>query len=156
MPPRRSNRCARLREQVTANLRQLEGPNAALEHIDFFVEPVRARRAELGRVAASCRRAFTAPTSTPSRKLASNSAAEQRRLLLFRDKWINKPLPYEQVRPLLNGIVNATREQLDAFRGLSEVAAALEAELREREEKEGKGFDRRALFNRLFKPPDSR
>ncbi|MQA31241.1 MAG: hypothetical protein GEU82_15640 [Luteitalea sp.] len=141
------------REQVMANLRQLEGPNAALEHIDYFVDLFGRGAVELGRVAAELPQGTQQAHIDAIRQLASNSAAEQRRSVLFRDKWINKPLPYEQMRSVLNGISNTTREQLDAFRALTEMASALESARGELKGEDTKGFDRRALFTRLFKPP---
>jgi len=147
---------ALLRQQVTAGERQLEGPNAAFDHIDYFMGFFHRGAEEIERLAASLAAGVQRADVEAIRQLASNSAAEQRRLVQFRDKWVNKPLPYEQMRPLLTGISDVARQQLDAFRGLTETAAVLEAAILEREQKEGKNFDRRALFNRLFKPPDGR
>jgi hypothetical protein len=145
-----------LREEVTANVRQLEGPNAAFEQIDFFVDLFTRGAEEMGRISASLPAGGGHRADVEAiRQLASNSAAEQRRLVMFRDKWVNKPLPYEQMRALLTGISNVTRDQLDAFRGLTGLATALEASITTRDDKDGKddkGFDRRALFTRLFKP----
>jgi hypothetical protein len=142
-----------LREEVAANLRQLEGPNAALEQIDFFVDLFGRGADELGRIAASLPAGGGRSADVEAiRQLASNSALEQRRLVLFRDKWVNKPLPYEQMRAMLTGISNVTRDQLDAFRALTELATALEASITPPAGKDDKGFDRRALFTRLFKP----
>jgi hypothetical protein len=85
------------------------------------------------------------------RQLASNGAAEQRRCLLFRDKWINRPLPYEQVRPLLNQISVDSRDQLTAYRSLNHAVERLQTMY-------GAGpkppdsdkLDRRALFTKWF------
>jgi hypothetical protein len=145
-----------LREQVTAGERQLEGPNAAFEHIDYFMGFFHRGAEEIGRVAASLPAGVQRAEVETIRQLASNSAAEQRRLVQFRDKWVNKPLPYEQMRAVLTGISDVARQQLDAFRGLTETATVLEAVILEREQKDGKAFDRRALFNRIFKPPTER
>src|SRR5688500_17739049 len=73
------------REQVTANVRQLEGPNAAFEHIDFFVDLFGRAAGELGRVAAELPQGAQQAHIDAMRQLASNSAAEQRRLVIFRD-----------------------------------------------------------------------
>jgi hypothetical protein len=143
-----------LRHQVEENVRQLEGPNAAFEHIDFFVDMFGRAADEIGRIIGDLPQGIRRVHSDALRQIASNSAVEQRRSVLFRDKWINKPLPYEKMRPVLNEISNTVREQLDVFRGLTDIASALDALLAKADEKEGKGFDRRALFTRLFKPPD--
>jgi hypothetical protein len=138
-----------LREEVTANERQLEGPKAAAEQIDFFMGFFHHGAEEIGRIAAGLPDGISRAGIDALRQLASNSAAEHRRLVQFRDKWVNKPLPYETMRALLTGISDVTRTQLDAFRGLTETATALDAGFAEQE---SKGFDRRALFSRLFKP----
>jgi hypothetical protein len=88
------------------------------------------------------------------RQLAGAAAAEQRRCGLFRDKWINRPLPYEQVRPLLTGVSNRTRDQLADFRHLTEAARRLESlgDLAPRPPVPDDGkLDRRALFNKLVR-----
>jgi hypothetical protein len=137
-----------LREEVIANERQLEGPKAAAEQLDFFMGFFHHGAEEVGRIAASLPDGISRANIDALRQLASNSAAEQRRLVQFRDKWVNKPLPYETMRALLTGISDVTRVQLDAFRGLTDVATTLDASLAEQD---SKGFDRRKLFTRLFK-----
>ena len=58
------------------------------------------------------------------------------------------------MRPLLNDISVTTRDQLTAFRDLNTVASRLEELLTPQppSPEDRKGFDRRALFTRLFKP----
>jgi hypothetical protein len=141
-----------LREEAAANTRLLEGPNAVFEQIDFFMGFINGGLEAIGQVAAELPAGGQRAQVDALRQLASNSALEQRRLVMFRDKWVNKPLAYEQMRPMLTGVSNVTREQLDAFRGLMAMAATLETELAQRDDKDGKAFDRRALFTRLFKP----
>jgi hypothetical protein len=109
---------------------------------------------EIGRISRDLPQGIRRVHGDALRQIASNSAVEQRRSVMFRDKWINKPLPYEAMRPVLNGISNTIREQLDLLRGLTDIASALDTLLTKADEKEEKGFDRRALFTRLFKPPD--
>jgi hypothetical protein len=142
------------REHVEADSSVLENPNAVLEYIDFFADMVDRAAGECERIAAELPQGVAGAHIDALRQIASNSAAEQRRCLVFRDKWINKPLPDERMRPLLNEISVTTRDQLTAFRDLTNVAARLEeltkpATPPAAEEK--KGFDRRALFTRLFK-----
>ena len=70
---------------------------------------------------------------------------------MFRDKWINKPLPYEEMRRLLNKISVDSRDQLTAYGSLNAVADRLEHLVGPppRPPDEGK-LDRRALFTRWF------
>lgn len=148
-----------LREQrrdVGENAKQLENPQAALTYLDFFIELVERAVAECDRIAGELPGGVNRGQIDQLRQLASNSAAEQRRCLTFRDKWINKPLPYEQQRALLNEISVTTRDQLTALRDLNNVADQLEALLAPAPPpapEDRKAFDRRALFTRLFKPP---
>jgi hypothetical protein len=87
------------------------------------------------------------------RQLAFNSAAEQRRCLVFRDKCINKPLPHERMRPLLNEISITTRDQLTAFRDFTRAADRLDQLLASvpPSQDPSRAFDRRALFTRLLR-----
>ena len=71
---------------------------------------------------------------------------------MFRDKWINRPLPYEQVRPLLNQISSETRDQLADYRELHARRLASRGsspvpEPARADDRPGRS-DRRALFNR--------
>jgi hypothetical protein len=141
------------REQVEADAAALENPRAVLEYLDFFNELVSLGINECERIAAGLRQAVTQADIDALRQMASNSAAEQRRCLAFRDKCINKPLPHERMRPLLNEISVTTRDQLTAFRDLNTVADRLQEQLKPAEQRpddEKRGFDRRALFTRFL------
>ena len=140
------------RHECEQKQKQLENPRAALEYIDFFAGLFTRAAEEVARIRDGVPAALERSHVDALRQLASNSALEQRRTVAFRDKWINKPLPYEDVRPLLTSISNATREQLDALRRLNDVAAALEVLMPTPEKNEPRGLDRRQLFTRLFKP----
>jgi hypothetical protein len=142
------------RREVAENAKQFENPQAVQEYIDVFLDLFDRAVAECERTAGELPRGVTRTHVDALRQLASNSAAEQRRCLIFRDKWINKPLPYEQVRPVLNQISVTTRDQLTAFRDLNHLAEQLGALWKQPlAEEDRKAFDRRALFTRLFKPP---
>ena len=142
------------REQIDADSHALENPRAVLEYIDFFNGLVSRTISECERIAAGLRQGISQADLDALRQIASNAAAEQRRCLMFRDKCINRPLPDERMRPLLNEISVTTRDQLTAFRDLSGIAAKLEEQIKPAvpppAEEEKKSFDRRALFTRLF------
>ena len=140
------------RHGVEDSAGQLESPDAALEYIAFFVDVFSRAAAVLERVIVEAPQGIQRAHVDLLRQIASNAAAEQRVCLLFRDKWISRPLPYEQIRPLLNQIATVTRDQLEDYGELKRAAARLE-ELAGPEAKprdEGKGLDRRALFTRWF------
>ena len=140
------------RQAVEESAGQFESPDAALEYIVFFADLFGGAAADLERVVAEVPQGVQRAHVDMLRHIASNAAAEQRRCLLFRDKWISRPLPHEQIRPLLNRIATDTRDQLDDYGELRNAAARLE-ELAGPEAKprdEGRTLDRRALFTRWF------
>jgi len=116
-----------LRQQADDASRQLENPTAVAQYIDFFVDLFTRAAADLERVAEGLVQNGAPGDLDALRQIASNAAVEQRRCLMFRDKWINRPLPFEQVRPLLNEISTTTRDQLADYRELSEAVARLQA-----------------------------
>jgi hypothetical protein len=140
------------RQGVEERARQFESSDAALEYIAFFTDVFSRTAADLERVVAEVPQGVRQAHVDLLRQIASNAAAEQRRCLLFRDKWISRPLPYEQIRPLLSQIAADTRDQLDDYGELKNAAARLEGlagpEAGERDE--GRTLDRRALFTRWF------
>lgn len=142
------------RAQVEADRSLLENPGAILDYIAFFTRFIGDTVEECARLASELSGGVQPGQVDALRQLASNSAAEQRRCLMFRDRWINKPLPHERVRPLLNDISITTRDQLTAFRDLNTAAGRLEALLPKPAEPPdpGKAMGRRALFTRIFKP----
>jgi len=147
---------AALRELLTqaeASAKQLENPNAVREYIDFLAEFFDRAAAELEQIAGQLADGLQPAHVDALRQIASNSAAEQRRTGIFRDKWINRPLPYETVRPMLTAISNTSRDEIAALRALTDTAAAIEPSIGQPDEADSKGLDRRQLFSRLFRPP---
>ena len=119
--------------------------------IDFFLDLLARTSQDLDRLTAELPEGPRREHVDLLRQLASNAAAEQRRCVIFRDKWINRPLPYEQMRPLLNQLSVDTRDQLTAYRSLNAVADVLQSTIGS-EPKPGDSdkLDRRALFTRWF------
>jgi len=142
-------------QEIEANVPALENPQAIRDYLSFFTTMIGAAVADCQRIAAELTtEGGREEQVTTLRRLTEESAAEQRRCLTFRDKWINKPLPQERMRPLLNNISVTTRDQLTAFRDLGNIATRLEDLIRATtppQEPEKRRYDRRALF-RLFKP----
>ena len=139
------------RQQIDDQSSKLESPKAVLEYIDFFVDLFSRASDELERMAGELTGGPTRAHLDTLRQLASNGSAEQRRCLMFRDKWINKPLPFEEMRRLLNQISVDSRDQLAAYRNLNTAADRLDQLLgpEPKHRDEGK-LDRRALFTRWF------
>jgi hypothetical protein len=141
------------REQIETGAAALENPRAVFEYIDFFNDLVTRAINECERIAAGLRQTISQADVDALRQLASNASAEQRRCLMFRDKCINRPLPDERMRPLLNEISVTTRDQLTALRDLNIVAAKLEEQMKPAApppQDDKKAFDRRALFTKFF------
>ena len=146
------------RDEVRANFNLLENPNAVLEYLDAFEALFVHVAAELERTTGALSEGHAPSTEVADdhaaalRQIASNAAAEQRRCLMFRDKWINRPLPHEQVRPLLNRISIDTRDQLLEHQKLNLAAGRLVELARGSstpQEADG-SFNRRALFTRFL------
>jgi hypothetical protein len=140
-----------LRAQVDATAKQLENPNAAREYIDFFADFFDRAATELEQIAGQLADGIERPHADALRQLANNSAAEQRRAGMFRDKWVNRPLPYETVRPLLTAISNTTRDEIAALRTLADAVAAIEPSIGQPDAGDAKAVGRRQLFTRLFR-----
>jgi hypothetical protein len=144
------------RQQVESHFKLLENPRAAFEYLDFFIDLFDHVASALERVSGALPQVSPgAGAEHPSalRQIASNAAAEQRRCLAFRDRCINKPLPHEQMRPLLNQISVDTRDQLLDYRDLALAAARLDALLGNAAaipKTPDLSFDRRTLFTRFL------
>ena len=95
-----------LRQRTEESSRHLESPPGVLQFIDFFAMFFADAVAVFERVRAELDQPPQKVHAEALQQVASNAALEQRRCLQFRDKWINRPLPYEDVRPLLTEIVN--------------------------------------------------
>jgi hypothetical protein len=142
---------AAARSAAAESSRQLESPQAVFEHVDVFSELFARTASELERLTEQLPKRLEREHADALAQIASNAAAEERRCLAFRDKWINRPLPYEQVRPLLNRISSEVSGQLADFRELRHLAARLRA-LAEAgaPPRTASGVGRRELFNRLL------
>lgn len=146
---------ASYREHVRLQAAALENPQAVVDYVEVFIGIIEGASAACERIVADLERGPDPRQATELRALAAAGAAEQSRCLVFRDKWINKPLPHERMRPLLNDISVTSRDQLTAFRELLDAAGAIERQLAPdpaAQPDDKKAFDRRALFTRLFKP----
>jgi hypothetical protein len=143
---------ATLRHRTEESSRRLESPQGILQFIDFFSVFFADTAAVFERVRAELAQAPQSVHAEALRQVTSNAALEQRRCVQFRDKWINRPLPYEDVRPLLTEIVNAAVNRLTEFRDLHPIANELDALARliQPAAEEGRPLDRRQLFTKWF------
>ncbi|OFW19962.1 MAG: hypothetical protein A3H97_22335 [Acidobacteria bacterium RIFCSPLOWO2_02_FULL_65_29] len=138
------------RQQVEGQWALLESPKAVVEYIDFFLDLFEQVAANLERVADELPGGPSRGHLDTLRQIASNASAEQRRCLMFRDKWINKPLPYEEMRRLLNQISVDSRDQLTAYSSLGVAADRLDQMAGPAPKPPDGKLDRRALFTRWF------
>jgi hypothetical protein len=145
------------RQKVDAEEGQFEHPQAVREYLEFFVGFVGDVVSQIDRIVAELPQGSSSAHVDTLRQMASTAAAEQRRCLLFRDKCINRPLPVEQLRPLLNEISVTTRDQLTAFRDLDRAADRIQSLLPPAPPppEPDRSFDRRALFTRFLRWPPS-
>jgi hypothetical protein len=114
------------RTRIEQDAALLEHPQAVLEYLDFFIGAIDEVVVECARIADELPQRVTREQIDMLREIAANCRIEQRRCLAFRDKSINRPLPHERMRPLLNDISVTTRDQLTAFFDLNNAAARLE------------------------------
>jgi hypothetical protein len=144
------------RQMVEERAPLLENPRVVLEYVDFFIDLFGRIASELEGICATLPERVAAGHPAALRQIASNAAVEQRRCLVFRDKCINRPLPHEDVRPLLNQISIDTRDQLLDYRDLTVAAARLDQQLGAPtpNPKADNTFDRRALFSRFLPKRD--
>ena|SRR5665213_2987015 len=144
------------RQRVEEGSHLLENPRAVFEYVDFFVDLFTRIASDLEGIAAALPDHVAAEHPAALRQIASNAAVEQRRCLVFRDKSINRPLPHEQVRPLLNQISNDTRDQLLDYGDLTLAAGRLDMRLGTppANPRADNVFDRRALFSRFLPKRD--
>jgi hypothetical protein len=144
-----------LRQQAETEAPRFESPQAVLEYLDFFITAIQEVVDEIDKIAGELPQRVQRWHIEILRQIAANSRAEQRRCLVFRDKCINRPLPHEATRPLLNDISVTTRDQLTAFFDLGSAAARLEQIINATEPPPDprRVYNRRALFTNLFKLP---
>jgi hypothetical protein len=143
------------RARVVEESAKFENPQAVLEYLDFFIPAIEEVVAESDRISGEIVHRVRRSHIDILRQIAANCRVEQRRCLVFRDKCINRPLPNEQMRPLLNDISVTTRDQLTAFYDLNNAAAKLERIINtlEPEAEPKRVLGRRQLFTNLFKLP---
>lgn len=143
------------REGVGTQEAFLENPQVVREYVDFFVGAIEEVVAEIDRICGELPQRVRRGHIDVLRQIASNCRVEQRRCLVFRDKCINRPLPHEKMRALLNDISVTTRDQLTAFYDLNNAAARLEQIINTTEPPPDPRLtlDRRSLFTRFFKLP---
>jgi hypothetical protein len=143
---------AALRRRTEESSGRLESPPGVLQFIDFFSVFFSDAAEVFERVSSELAQAPQRVHAEALRQVASNAALEQRRCLQFRDKWINRPLPYEDVRPLLTEIVNAAAHRLTEYRELNALANHLDglAGPEQPAADEGRPLDRRQLFTKWF------
>jgi hypothetical protein len=144
------------RQNVATQYALFENPKAILDYLDTFIEMFGMIAADLARLDTALGQGVSAEQASALRQIASNAAVEQQRCLQFRDRCINRPLPHETVRPLLNQISNDTRDQLLSFRNLNVAAAHVDTLLGAAPEQasDRPAFDRRSLFTRFLPKKD--
>jgi hypothetical protein len=140
------------RRQAEAHAAHLESPGAIAAYVDFFVDLFLHASADVRRISDELAAGARPDHVDALRGTAASAATEQRRSVTFRDKWINRPLPYDDVRPLLTHISTVSRDALTSFRDLAGAADALAQVLGAppAPPAPGDAMDRRALFNKIL------
>lgn len=142
------------RAQVEAEAALLEAPQAVLDYLDFFIPAFEEVLVALEGLIDALPQRIRRSDVELLRLTAANCRTEQLRCLQFRDRCINRPLPHEEMRRLLNDISVTSRDQLTAFADLEAAARRLEAIGPQQVRPEGGDRDlgRRDLFSRVLRP----
>ncbi len=138
------------RRRVEEHSAKLESPKAATLYLQIFIDLFTNVVDHLDMLVSDAASAASRPTADALRRLASRAEREEPRCREFSDKWVQKPLPHEEVRPLLTQMVSVVRHQLGRIRALEDLAARIQASAPPAPE-EGK-YGRRDLFSRLTDP----
>jgi hypothetical protein len=143
-------------QQVDTAAADLENPLAVKDYLAFFTTLFSQAVTDCQNIAAELTtEGIKGEHIIALKKLAGAATVEARRCLQFRDKWINKPLPHESMRPLLNDISVTTRDQLTGFKDFFAIIqrlGALSTPVGARPQvKEERVFNRRDLFTRFLK-----
>jgi hypothetical protein len=139
------------RREIDGVHTRLESPGAVYEYVDFFESTFAKLVADLDRILEELAGGLRRRPVSALRQMAGTAAIEQRRCLQFRDKWVNRPLPYEQVRPLLTRIASITQDQLSDYEDMTSAAAWLASLSGEGAVKGRDIIGRRELFSRLLR-----
>lgn len=146
--------------QVDTRSTKLESPRAALEYLDGFQRFFERACADLRGVQNGLGEGRREDQIATLHRLTEAAAVEERRVVAFRDKWINKPLPYEEVRPLLTQMATCVTDQLTDLHELPLAAAKLAelefpvqgaAQAPPDDDHSRPALDRRALFTRIWR-----
>src|SRR5213082_1209754 len=77
------------REDVEQHAHQMENPAAVLEYVAFFLDFFERSAADFDRFLSELSLGIQREHIDALRQIASNAAVEQRRCVIFRDRWIN-------------------------------------------------------------------
>lgn len=139
-----------LAERLEEIKSQLESPDAVLEYVDLSIHLIGLQADAFDRLVAEASPDMSPPLAARLRRFAASCEPEERRCREFNDRWVQKPLPSEEVRPLLERVVTEVRAQIARLRGLEGLATLAEASAVPTGD--AGRYDRRALFTRLADP----
>jgi len=145
---------------VQEHARRLENPQAAIQLAEFFMDFFVRMAAEFDRLLREVPGGPERDHVAALNRIAAEASAEERRAVVFRDRWVNKPLPYEDMRAVLDRLSAAARDQLVDYRVLAHAAARLltfvppEAADSSGIDQSSRAFDRRELFSKFIPKRD--
>lgn len=137
------------RQRVDEHFAKLESAKAAAEYLDTFLDLLTRAVHGLDAIIDGGEPARPRTAADTLRRLAADAERLEPTCREFSDRWVQKPLPFEEVRPLLTQMVSVARHQLSRLRALEDVAARISASA---PPPEASRFDRRGLFSRLADP----
>lgn len=118
------------REKVENESNLLKNPREVISFIDHFVDLFTRYRNDLERLMTETKNEVTASHIEIVNQLYKSSMLEEQSTIRFRDDWVYKTLPHEEMRPLLDGIYGNTRDMLIDYRDLSNLTPRLKTFVR--------------------------
>jgi len=113
------------REKVNAQEALFENPREVVQFIDFFIDLFTRYSGDLQRLVSEMPEAITQAHIEIIEQLYSSSKHEERYTITFKQDWVHKSLPHEEVRPLLGDIYGKTRDLLIDYRDMSNLVPRL-------------------------------
>lgn len=125
------NDLRRYRESAENQSSLLKNSKQIISYIDYFIDLFSRYRSDLERLVDETKESVSAAHVEIISQLYKSSTVEEQTTIQFRDDWVYRSLPHEEIRPLLDDVYRDTRDRLIDFRDLSNLAPRLKTFIRD-------------------------